>query len=69
MLIQYMFSDFANINTTHTHLGEINNNVFDNEKGYQVLKALIHWYYRLQKTFSQENNRLIATCDVYSAEL
>lgn len=42
---------------------------FENEKGYQDLKALIHRYYQVKKTYSQEINRLISTCDVYFPEL
>lgn len=54
---------------TDSEVRYVNDNVFDNEKGYQDLKALVHRYYQLKKTFSQENNRLVATCDVYFPEL
>lgn len=47
----------------------VNHIAFDNEKGYQDLKALIHRYYQVKKTYSQEINRLISTCDVYFPEL
>ena len=48
---------------------DVNHVTFDNEKGYQDLKALIHRYYQVKKTYSQEINRLISTCDVYFPEL
>lgn len=47
----------------------VNDGVFDNKKGYQDLKALVHRYYQIKKTYSQEINRLVATCDVYFPEL
>lgn len=47
----------------------VNAVVFDNKKGYQDLKALVHRYYQIKKTYSQEINRLVATCDVYFPEL
>lgn len=43
--------------------------VFENKNGYQDLKALTHRYYQVKKTHSQENNRLIALCDIHFPEL
>ena len=54
---------------TDSEVRYVNDNVYDNEKGYQELKALVHRYYQIKKTFSQENNRLVATCDIYFPEL
>ena len=59
----------SNIIGTDSDVRYVNDAVYDNEKGYQDLKALVHRYYQLKKTFSQENNRLVATCDVYFPEL
>lgn len=59
----------SNIIGTDPDVRYVNHVAFDNEKGYQDLKALIHRYYQLKKTYSQEINRLISTCDVYFPEL
>lgn len=47
----------------------VSDDVFENKNGYQDLKALTHRYYQVKKTFSQENNRLIAQCDMHFPEL
>ena len=59
----------SNIIGTDPDVRFVNHVTFDNEKGYQDLKALIHRYYQVKKTYSQEINRLISTCDVYFPEL
>ena len=47
----------------------VSDNVFENKKGYQDLKALIHRHFQIKKLHSQEINRLIAQCDCYFPEL
>lgn len=59
----------ATIIGTDSDVRYVHQSVFDNQKGYQDLKALIHRYYQLKKTKSQEMNRLIAVCDIHFPEL
>lgn len=59
----------SNIIATDSDVRYVNDGVYDNEKGYQHLKALVQRYYPLKKTFSQEIHRLVATCDVDFPEL
>lgn len=54
---------------TDSNVQYVNERVFENKSGYQDLKALIHRYYQIKKIYSQEINRLVATCDVYFPEL
>lgn len=54
---------------TDDNVKYVSDNVFDNKKGYQDLKALIHRHFQIKKLHSQEINRLIAQCDCYFPEL
>ena len=54
---------------TDDNVKYVSDNVFENKKGYQDLKALIHRHFQIKKLHSQEINRLIAQCDCYFPEL
>ena len=54
---------------TDDNVKYVSDNVFENKKGYQDLKALIHRYFQIKKLYSQEINRLIGQCDCYFPEL
>lgn len=54
---------------TDTDVQYVSDDVFENKNGYQDLKALVHRYYQVKKTYTQEMNRLIASCDVFFPEL
>lgn len=54
---------------TDSHVLYVDDKMFENKNGYQDLKALVHRYYQVKKTYSQEINRLVSTCDVYFPEL
>ena len=54
---------------TDDNIKYVSDNVFENKKGYQDLKALIHRHFQIKKLHSQEINRLIAQCDCYFPEL
>ena len=54
---------------TDDNVKYVSDNVFENKKGYQDLKALIHRHYQIKKLYSQEINRLIGQCDCYFPEL
>lgn len=47
----------------------VHKNNINNEKGYADLKAVVHRYGQVKKTYSQEINRLIAQCERYFPEL
>ena len=54
---------------TDDNVKYVSDNVFENKKGYQDLKTLIHRHFQIKKLHSQEINRLIAQCDCYFPEL
>jgi transposase len=54
---------------TDDNVKYVSDNVFDNKKGYQDLKALIHRHFQIKKLYFQEINRLIGQCDCYFPEL
>ena len=54
---------------TDDNVKYVSDNVFENKKGYQDLKALIHRHFQIKKLYSQEINRLIGQCDCYFPEL
>ena len=54
---------------TDDNVKYVSDNVFDNKKGYQDLKVLIHRHFQIKKLYFQEINRLIGQCDCYFPEL
>lgn len=59
----------ASIMGTDDKVLYVDDNVFDMKKGYQDLKVMVHRHHQVKKSYSQEINRLIATCDSYFPEL
>lgn len=54
---------------TDDNVKYVSDKVFENKKGYQDLKALIHRHFQIKKLHSQEINRLFGQCDCYFPEL